>query len=290
MTDTATAPPPGWYTDPNAPAQQRWWSGLGWTDHVQAAPALAEPVQVAPVQLGSVPLGTPLPQSMTTEEQLSWHRDPEPAKSDPAFDGFGSIGVAPLTRGFGPQGVQPFAHGPSYNYGVVAAPPLENRPAKSGLIFSLVSLLINPLLIIGIIGIVKGSQGLSRARQLESMGQPDTRRGSATAAVLVGLLSTLLCIGSIVLGVTTYLAVHSYHHEAMETAIAQDVNRQSGLTATVTCPESEPLTAGLTFECTVVGPTGGTAYADVTFVDSNGRYSVTYSATPRSSASTGDTT
>jgi hypothetical protein len=32
---------PGWYPDPNAPRQQRWWDGQQWTDHTSAAPRAA---------------------------------------------------------------------------------------------------------------------------------------------------------------------------------------------------------------------------------------------------------
>jgi hypothetical protein len=31
---------PGWYADPMAPGQARWWSGLDWTHHVQPIPSL----------------------------------------------------------------------------------------------------------------------------------------------------------------------------------------------------------------------------------------------------------
>jgi hypothetical protein len=31
----ATSVAPGWYADPMAPGQARWWSGLDWTHHVQ---------------------------------------------------------------------------------------------------------------------------------------------------------------------------------------------------------------------------------------------------------------
>jgi hypothetical protein len=30
---------PGWYADPMAPGQARWWSGLDWTHHVQPLPS-----------------------------------------------------------------------------------------------------------------------------------------------------------------------------------------------------------------------------------------------------------
>lgn len=33
-----SAASPGWYPDPFVPGQQRWWSGVVWTEHVDAAP------------------------------------------------------------------------------------------------------------------------------------------------------------------------------------------------------------------------------------------------------------
>lgn len=35
--DPAAGPPPGWYADPMDAAQRRWWSGIGWTEHVEVA-------------------------------------------------------------------------------------------------------------------------------------------------------------------------------------------------------------------------------------------------------------
>ncbi|OWA02073.1 hypothetical protein B9W62_31125 [Streptomyces sp. CS113] len=37
-------PPPGWYRDPSAPHQERWWDGTAWTDHRRAP----EPVGYGP--------------------------------------------------------------------------------------------------------------------------------------------------------------------------------------------------------------------------------------------------
>ncbi len=38
-------PPPGWYRDPSAPHQERWWDGTAWTEHRRAP----EPVGYGPV-------------------------------------------------------------------------------------------------------------------------------------------------------------------------------------------------------------------------------------------------
>ena len=49
MTDTAPATssiPAGWYPNPQNPAQQRWWDGAQWTDHV-SAPAYSAAMPVA---------------------------------------------------------------------------------------------------------------------------------------------------------------------------------------------------------------------------------------------------
>lgn len=45
---TANAPAAGWYPDPADPSAKRWWSGEGWTDHVQSAPVAPVPVPMQP--------------------------------------------------------------------------------------------------------------------------------------------------------------------------------------------------------------------------------------------------
>ena len=55
MTENPTAPPPGWYPDPTAQFEQRYWDGAQWTEHVATAgqqstsplAPLAKPVQVS---------------------------------------------------------------------------------------------------------------------------------------------------------------------------------------------------------------------------------------------------
>lgn len=44
---TSSAPAAGWYPDPAQPGRTRWWSGDGWTDHVQPAAVPVAPVPPA---------------------------------------------------------------------------------------------------------------------------------------------------------------------------------------------------------------------------------------------------
>jgi len=49
MSTAGPTPPPGWYTDPHYPTQQRWWDGTRWTDFAApgVAPAMASPAAPA---------------------------------------------------------------------------------------------------------------------------------------------------------------------------------------------------------------------------------------------------
>ncbi|MFE7647301.1 DUF2510 domain-containing protein [Streptomyces phaeoluteigriseus] len=56
-------PPPGWYGDPTAPHQERWWDGTTWTDHRRTPQSPAAPVAAVVPEQGfgpPVPAGTPV--------------------------------------------------------------------------------------------------------------------------------------------------------------------------------------------------------------------------------------
>ncbi|RSS26446.1 MULTISPECIES: DUF2510 domain-containing protein [unclassified Streptomyces] len=53
-------PPPGWYPDPSAPHQERWWDGTAWTEH-RRAPWAAGPEVPQPPRSSTVPLFTGAP-------------------------------------------------------------------------------------------------------------------------------------------------------------------------------------------------------------------------------------
>ena len=59
---TSAGPPPGWYADSPHAARVRWWNGVAWTDHYQAATdatAIVPPVEVPAAVVEPVP--EPLP-------------------------------------------------------------------------------------------------------------------------------------------------------------------------------------------------------------------------------------
>lgn len=47
--------PAGWYPDPSAPNQLRWWDGAQWTTHVQPTPVAAPPMPAATVANAGAP-------------------------------------------------------------------------------------------------------------------------------------------------------------------------------------------------------------------------------------------
>ncbi|MFA3879072.1 DUF2510 domain-containing protein [Streptomyces sp. MMCC 100] len=54
-------PPPGWYRDPSAPHQERWWDGTAWTEHRRAP----EPTGYGPA-VGQTPVPGPAPGQQPT--------------------------------------------------------------------------------------------------------------------------------------------------------------------------------------------------------------------------------
>ncbi|MFF8194278.1 DUF2510 domain-containing protein [Streptomyces bobili] len=86
-------PPPGWYADPTAPHQERWWDGTAWSDHRRTPETPAAPGAAA---------------SASSEQGFG---PPIPAPT-PVSDGFGPA-VTPVSGGFGP----PAGPGPSSSGG-----------------------------------------------------------------------------------------------------------------------------------------------------------------------------
>ncbi|MFJ6073103.1 DUF2510 domain-containing protein [Streptomyces sp. NPDC093065] len=79
-------PPPGWYRDPSAPHQERWWDGTAWTEHRRAP----EPIGYGPA-VGHAP--RPVPGQQPT---------PTPYGAEP-----GRAATVPLSTGGVPGGGGP---------------------------------------------------------------------------------------------------------------------------------------------------------------------------------------
>jgi len=185
-----TPPQAGWYSDPENPAAERWWNGSGWSDHKRdattTAPAAApadEPADAAVADTGFT-FGSPA--------------RPDPYAPPPA--------VSPYTPGYTPPAqpvappVQPYyaAPGSPYApapYGAPSPSSGANGLAIAGLIVSAAGWIILGALA-PIAGIILSAFGLSKARQAEAAGNPNSGRGIAMAGLVVGIV--VLAIGLVI--------------------------------------------------------------------------------------------
>ena len=98
MTDQATrVVPAGWYQDPAAPDQVRWWNGVAWTEHVRDKP---NPLQTATV--GATPAEEATGEG-TTEQRIAdareWERQFGVSTSEHAVIAGGPASSGPAARG-----------------------------------------------------------------------------------------------------------------------------------------------------------------------------------------------
>lgn len=70
----------------------------------------------------------------------------------------------------------------------------KNTPATTGFILALASLLVNPVLLVGIGGLIWGIVGLSRANKWAAQGYPPIGKKRAIWAIVVGSIGTVLSI------------------------------------------------------------------------------------------------
>ncbi|HWH26958.1 MAG TPA: DUF2510 domain-containing protein [Pseudolysinimonas sp.] len=264
MTAVETLPAPGWYSDPHVPAQQRWWSGAAWTEHVQAIQA-APPTVTAPVVVPNPPaapapaatptarplaaataLSTPLPPAISTEEQLAWHREDAPEVTRAGFGtGTGAIrtsqpsSISPHSAptngsghaasvngmpGYAAPGYGPAAYGTPARYGEMMAPPPENRVARRALVWALVSIVINPLLIFSIIAIATGAKGRGEARVIEAMGFGPAESRRGTAGAAIGIGVGVIAIQLLAAALWFVVLQPHYDQAKVESAISTELS------------------------------------------------------------------
>ena len=160
MTDQAVVlPPAGWYPDPDGSGQSRWWNGQSWTEHF--APLVPDTV----VSTSTNTVEDPAP----PRETLSAPMAPAPVAEKVTLKG---------------PGYNPYKPGRD-----LAA--RKNTLATNGLVFGILSLLLNPFLLIGIGAILWGSFGLARANRWEREGNVPIGRKRAIWGIVLGAAGTL---------------------------------------------------------------------------------------------------
>lgn len=134
-----------------------------------------------------------------------WYPDPERSGEDRWWNGSGwsdgrrsSAVAAPAP----PVGLPPGARlaNQPYPY-VVRTPSGVNAKAVIGLIVSLSTIVLPVLGINGIVGAILGGMGLAEAKRRERAGRPNDGRAIALAAIVVGIVSTVvvwLCIAALI--------------------------------------------------------------------------------------------
>lgn len=118
----------------------------------------------------------------------SWteHTAPPPTPAPPAPPQSPAYGYAQTPSR---PGVATAAY-PTY---VVAVPP-KNSKATRGLVWAIISIVINPFALPSILAIVFGMQGLSAAGQMEQAGVPNAGRSRAISAIVVGSVGAALFV------------------------------------------------------------------------------------------------
>lgn len=81
---TAPLPPAGWYPDPHGFAEQRWWDGQAWTDHIHPAPVIAAAEEAAEVGSSNSPAAESVSVSTATYP-LNWSVGKQEKKSREAM-------------------------------------------------------------------------------------------------------------------------------------------------------------------------------------------------------------
>lgn len=185
-----TPPQAGWYADPENAAGERWWNGSGWSDHKRDATLAAPTAASTPT-----PPPAPVETGFTFGSPASAAARPDPYAPPPAVQA-PPYYAAPAS---------PYAPAP---YGAAAPRSTTNGLAIAGLAVSAAGWLVLGG-IAAIAGIILSGFGLSRARQLEAAGVPNSGRGLAMAGLIVGIAVLVISIVVIVVYVA-FLMSYGY--------------------------------------------------------------------------------
>lgn len=278
---TSLAVPAGWYPDRNEVNLVRWWDGQQWTDQTHstapAAAAFEQPVSAAAFGMTpheQVAPAAPAAQTFTARaEQIppGWYPD----NADPSLERWwdGAAWTTHLRSGVAAQLLvaNPYSgqRDPSLTPGV-------NSLATRGMVYSLIALLINPLLILGIGGLVNGIRALRRVPQFAPA---NARRGQAIAAIVVGAFATVASACLVVVAVLIPVmhglnpGAHVFDREGAQSQLASELSdKHPGAISSVSCPADPAMHEGDAFDCTAMLADGGSLPIHITIHDSNGSY------------------
>lgn len=266
MSDTAPGgglPPAGWHPDPAGSPQERWWSGVDWTDHLRDVP------QAAPS-----PEPGPAPEPEEYQPMGGWKAGnvPQPYVApvgSPNTVAIWLIAFSPLLT-IGALLLLLLAHTPPTPTGIFFGIGLiavgvglvfwdnatlnrRNLPVASPLW----------LLLAGIAAYL-----IVRWVKLRGVGV----HNAAPGIVLAFLLFALSVVGGYFVAVEVVSIQQDSAYGSLEPQIASALNDQTDGAWTVTCPETEPSSLpGTTFTCSAQDLTGRTLTVSIKVL-SSGRY------------------
>jgi hypothetical protein len=150
----------------------------------------------------------------------------------------------------------------------------KNSAATSSLISGIVSLVINPFLVVGIGALIWGSIGLARANRWSRQGHEPVGRVKAIWGIVLAAISTVY---------STFLTVALFSgglfgvgnvqldEPRVEEQIRSELSTQLGVEVEeVDCPSDPSMQVGSSFRCLATGADGSTAFVTVSVQDKNG--------------------
>jgi Protein of unknown function (DUF2510) len=152
---------------------------------------------------------------------------------------------------------------------------ITNPSANSGFALGLLSVFLNPLYIVTVMGMRRSSMALRRALELEETGNKPIGRAKARWGVAFSLIGMIGATASIVAGVFLVMNIVSanahFDKVAFEHTLGQSVLSQQGIALTaVDCPEAAPAAASSKFQCVASKPDGSKDVIYVSVLDDKG--------------------
>jgi hypothetical protein len=270
-------PPAGWYTDPSDAGQQRWWGGVSWTDHVQEIPFTPQPLlpaspgvpedraEDAPAQT-DIEEPAQLPAQVAAQAQATVESPVQALVASSAKSAVQSSVQSPVQSPVVQATAPPIEPAPARSsvqridahrivYTPDEGPAKTNTPALVSLVLGIVSILVNPLLLVGIAALILGIIGLRRA----SSSFPPVGRQRALAGIILSIIGTVIGVILTIVLVTAITTFQSrlqaslssqFNQEQVQTDLKADIEQQTGTTLeSVKCPASPTIAEGASFEC-----------------------------------------